>query len=949
MKITAEKPTKKLKLNIFNIKSLLVFNRKKLDKIKKEKKRFSLFEKKKKKVGDKEKKIESPSTIGSTLKNIGSTLLAKPLSIIDKLKEAFGIILLGILVNNLPMIIKKLQQVLGKIRKFFEENPWIGKTIKFTFDIIAKGMMGILDLVKVLMPVIGGSFKFALDTIKTAEKEIGKAITLFDQLGAGISAVMSAFGANNPPKPKPKPTSPPRLPSRPMSQQPFAPGGRPAIRPVPYGPGGSPTGSGRGQFNIQRIAQQAKAASAIGYDPNTGTTKLGNNQKGYTQKILAPVGGVMGAMIKGQRSTWNPLSTKPGAVDPKHLERYQAVNQAQKVQKLSVGGTIRNFFGNMFGSRRGLGNIPPSEGTGRGGPSDISLTTKGNSQSYASPYASPAGTAKGRKARQTVNYFKLFENNVNKEERTLVGEEKNLKLLNDFMKSYNNLLDIKKKYKYGEEYNQPGPTPPGDTGPPLINGEVYLASGGILPSTKPGRGNRGLKGDHTYPARDYQIESGQPISVFVPGVVDFAGIKDPGGYGNEIIIKHSNGTMTQYAHLSEILVRKGDVIEPGESRVIGKTGGIKGAPGSGNSKGEHLHFELRDSNGKQITAYNSGDNYFRFGGNITVKKQKPTRTPGANNLEISRNFFRGMGLNEIAVSGILGNGQIESGFNPTIAHSQSYQGKNPRFIGIFQWKHDDRWVNLTNFAKENKMNREDIQTQLLFTAEEMRVGSKYYDSGAGQAYQKLLAGPKTPEEAAKIWHGLFERASADSPPREKAARDIYNKYKNKPVATAPGALPTSPAQQAQTEEDIIKLMKSMGVTEKYFPQDRQRIKIIKGPDGKEKIQVIDTGFLNTGLFGGTLKGISPETWKKLKNYLQYEFNKKEEEKRNVEKQVLDKIRTNDDVDGGGNASNTTIIHSSTVAMMRQETPVPYPVNRYTPMPVASEPSNNSISNRSLLG
>ena len=915
MKLTEPKPTekssKKLKLSIFNIKSLLVFNKKKLDKIKKEKKKFSLFQMKKKKVEEKENKIESPRTVGSTLKSIGKGLLAKPLSIIDKLKEFFGIILLGILVNNLPTIVKKLQQVLGKIKKFFEDNPWIGKTITFVFGIIAKGMMGILDLTKALMPIIGGSFKFALDTIRLAGREIGKAITLFDQLGAGINSVMNAFGYKPPAKAAQAYAASKGKYYSSTTGKTYA-NYKTALKDPKVSQGAQ-----QQQQAIQQKAQKAQAGTSAaiqnGYDPNKGTVGLVSKKN----VVMASFRGQMGIMDPNdktgtpdnapesfrklnQNNTWKP-----------HIERYQAVNQAQKVQKFASGGTVRNFFGNMFGSRRGLGNIPPQEGTGRGGPSDIRMATKDSGQSYASPYASPGGTAKGRKARETVNYFKFFENNVKNEERNLIGEEKNLTMFSEFMKSYNNLLDIRKKYKYGEEYNEPGPTPPGDTGPPLINGEVYLASGGILPSTKPGRGNRGLKGDHKYPARDYQIEAGQPISVFVPGVVDFAGNQNPTGYGNEIIIKHSNGTMTQYAHLSEILVRKGDVIEPGESRVIGKTGGVTGAPGSGNSRGEHLHFELRDSTGKKITTYNSGDNYFRFGGNITVKKQKPARTPGANNLEIARNFFRGMGLNEIAVAGILGNGQIESGFNPTIAHSQLYQGKNPKFIGIFQWKHDDRWVNLTNFAKENKMNREDIQTQLLFTAEEMRVGSKYYDSGAGQAYQKLLAGPKTPEEAAKIWHELFERASADSPPREKAARDIYKKYKDKPVATAPGALPISSAQQAQTEADIIKLMNSMGVTEKFFPQDNQKIKIVRGADGKEKIQVIDTGLFNLGIGGGILPSISPQTWKKLKNYLQYEYNKKQEEK--------NKPGPSSSSYGGANAS-VTIIDRPTVAVVEKVIP-----------------------------
>ena len=567
----------------------------------------------------------------------------------------------------------------------------------------------------------------------------------------------------------------------------------------------------------------------------------------------------------------------------------------------------------MFGgSRRGLGNIPPQEGTGRGSPSDVRLTTKDDGKSYAGPYASPGGTAKGRKARETVNYFKVFENNVDLQNRRLKKEENNLSLFSEFMKSYENLSKL--RTKYGEQYNTPGPTPPGESGPPLISGEIYLAEGGILPSTKPGRGNRGLAGDHTYPARDYQLDVGQPISVFVPGVVHYAGNQNPDGYGNEVIIKHTNGTYTQYAHLSEILVKKGDVIESGQTRVIGKTGGAEGAPGAGNSTGPHLHFEVRDKNGSAVTQYNSGDNYFRFGGRITVKKQKPSITPGGSNEEIVRNFFRGRGLNEIAVAGILGNGKIESGFNPTIAHSVA--GNGGKFIGIFQWgnKGDgDRWGSLTKFAKENKMNREDIQTQLLFTVEEMTSGSKYYDSGAGTAYQ-LIQKAKTPEEAAEIWRKHFERGPGKPVERMQSARKMYEKYKDKPL---PRVLPVTQAQQAQTEEEIIKTMKSLGVTEKFFPQDNQRIKIVKGADGKEKIQVIDTGFLNMGLFGGELKGISPQTWKKLLNYLQYEYNKRQEEKNKPGP-------TSYGYGGGDETSSITVIDRPTVAVIEKTVPQPVP-------------------------
>lgn len=66
------------------------------------------------------------------------------------------------------------------------------------------------------------------------------------------------------------------------------------------------------------------------------------------------------------------------------------------------------------------------------------------------------------------------------------------------------------------------------------------------------------------------------------GKVVFAGKKN--GYGNAIIIDHSNGYRTLYGHLSKISVRKGQTVEKGEKiGVMGNTG---------HSFGTHLHFEV---------------------------------------------------------------------------------------------------------------------------------------------------------------------------------------------------------------------------------------------------------------------------------------------------------------------------------------------------------------------
>lgn len=63
------------------------------------------------------------------------------------------------------------------------------------------------------------------------------------------------------------------------------------------------------------------------------------------------------------------------------------------------------------------------------------------------------------------------------------------------------------------------------------------------------------------------------------------------GYGNLVVIKHSKGVSTHYAHLRTILKKVGEIVKT--SSKIG-TIGI-----SGQSTGPHLHFEIRQ-NGEPI-------------------------------------------------------------------------------------------------------------------------------------------------------------------------------------------------------------------------------------------------------------------------------------------------------------------------------------------------------------
>lgn len=81
---------------------------------------------------------------------------------------------------------------------------------------------------------------------------------------------------------------------------------------------------------------------------------------------------------------------------------------------------------------------------------------------------------------------------------------------------------------------------------------------------------------------DIAGSAGSNISAADGGVVTFAGWQ--GGYGNFVIIKHSNGLVTRYAHCSKILVSSGQSVSQGQ------TVATRGS--TGNSTGPHLHFEV---------------------------------------------------------------------------------------------------------------------------------------------------------------------------------------------------------------------------------------------------------------------------------------------------------------------------------------------------------------------
>lgn len=97
------------------------------------------------------------------------------------------------------------------------------------------------------------------------------------------------------------------------------------------------------------------------------------------------------------------------------------------------------------------------------------------------------------------------------------------------------------------------------------------------------------QGIHGYNAIDLAAPIGTPIMAAAAGeviVVKTGGWN--GGYGNYIVIKHSNGTQTLYSHNSINYVSVGEFVKQGDViGTVGHTGRVYGPTGN------HLHFEVR--------------------------------------------------------------------------------------------------------------------------------------------------------------------------------------------------------------------------------------------------------------------------------------------------------------------------------------------------------------------
>jgi murein DD-endopeptidase MepM/ murein hydrolase activator NlpD len=146
-----------------------------------------------------------------------------------------------------------------------------------------------------------------------------------------------------------------------------------------------------------------------------------------------------------------------------------------------------------------------------------------------------------------------------------------------------------KTYTYQDKYATPSPRP-AVTSQPLAPPSNYAAANPNAPAfawpvsgrviadfgaTTNGGHNDGI---------NIATSMGAPIHASASGTVTYAGneLKD---YGNLVLLKHSGGYTTAYAHADRLVVQKGDFVAKGQ--VIGYSGQ------TGDVTAPQLHFEIR--------------------------------------------------------------------------------------------------------------------------------------------------------------------------------------------------------------------------------------------------------------------------------------------------------------------------------------------------------------------
>ena len=229
------------------------------------------------------------------------------------------------------------------------------------------------------------------------------------------------------------------------------------------------------------------------------------------------------------------------------------------------------------------------------------------------------------------------------------------------------------------------------------------------------------------------------------------------GYGNMVVISHSDGMSTTYAYLDEVYVTDGQSVNQGE--LIG----TMGTTGDTNEKA--LHFEIKISSGARVNpnTYISGQNPRPQPSNVGTIK-------GGTNTQTVCLTLKQSGASDNGIAGVMSNINFESGFLSTNLENkyeqilgyndQSYtaavdNGSYNNFAndsagyGLCQWTYSTRKAALLNSAKSNGVSIGDVGNQISFLFRELK-------NGYSGLYNAIMSGSESVDSIASNFCHNFE-------------------------------------------------------------------------------------------------------------------------------------------------------------------------------------------------
>ena len=232
------------------------------------------------------------------------------------------------------------------------------------------------------------------------------------------------------------------------------------------------------------------------------------------------------------------------------------------------------------------------------------------------------------------------------------------------------------------------------------------------------------------------------------------------GYGNMVVISHSDGMSTTYAYLDEIYVTDGQSVMQGE--LIGTTGT------TGDTNEKALHFEIKISSGARVNP------------STYISSQNPRPQPsnvgtiqGGTNTQTVCLTLKQSGASDNGIAGVMSNINFESGFLSTNLENkyeqilgyndQSYTAavdngsynnftKDSAGYGLCQWTYYTRKSALLNSAKSNGVSIGDVGNQISFLFRELK-------NGYSGLYNAIMSGSESVDSIASNFCHNFENTA----------------------------------------------------------------------------------------------------------------------------------------------------------------------------------------------